>query len=167
MAFSLDDLVKDGRLERLFSKNSRDCALQLWVLQVESDDKIENRLLYGRLLPYNHSSNTWSAPEDDHFERVGGHRAQIIRLSLYIESTQTAGVAQSSERRPHRGAHQRGLETEAVPEASRTGRNDNAQFTPGLSPGRLPAESRCSRSKCTFESTRKRRRIQCVSDSNR
>jgi hypothetical protein len=51
MPLSLDDLVKDGRLERLFSKHCRDCALQLWVLQVKSDNGIENRLLYGRLLP--------------------------------------------------------------------------------------------------------------------
>jgi hypothetical protein len=92
MAFSLDDLVNDGRLERLFSRNGRDSALQLWMLQVESDNKIENRLLYGRLLPYNHSSNTWFAPEEDYFEPVGEHRAQIIRLSLYIKSTQTPAL---------------------------------------------------------------------------
>jgi len=90
MALSLDDLVTDGRLERLFSQHGRDCALQLWVLQVKSNNSIENRLLYGRLLPYNHSSDTWFAPNDDHFETVGEHRAQIIRLSLYIRSTHTA-----------------------------------------------------------------------------
>ena len=90
MALSLDDLVKDGRLERLFSRHGRDCALQVWVLQVKSDNTIENRLLYGRLLPYNHSSDTWFAPENDHFEMVGERRAQIIRLSLYIKSTHTA-----------------------------------------------------------------------------
>jgi hypothetical protein len=92
MPLSLDDLVKDGRLERLFSKHGRDCALQLWVLQVKSDNRIENRLLYGRLLPYNYSSNTWFAPEEDHFEMVGEHRAQIIRLTLYIKSTHTAAL---------------------------------------------------------------------------
>jgi hypothetical protein len=90
MALSLDDLVKDGRLERLFSTHGRDCALQLWVLQIKSDNRIENRLLYGRLLPYNHSSHAWFAPAGDHFEMVGEHRAQIIRLSLYIKSTHTA-----------------------------------------------------------------------------
>ncbi|MHB8390388.1 MAG: hypothetical protein ACYDBH_12520 [Acidobacteriaceae bacterium] len=57
---------------------------------MSSDNLIENRLLYGRLLPYNYSSNPWSAPEEDHFEIVGDHRAQIIRLSLYIKSTHTA-----------------------------------------------------------------------------
>ncbi len=92
MALSLDDLVKDGRLERLFSKHCRDCALQLWVLQIKSDNGIENRLLYGRLLPYNYSNNTWSAAEDDHFESVGEHKAQIIRLSLYIKSTGTEAL---------------------------------------------------------------------------
>jgi len=92
MELSLDDLVKDGRLERLFSKHCRDCALQLWVLQIESDSGIETRILYGRLLPYNHFNNTWYAAEDDHFELVGEHRAQIIRLSLYIKSTDTAAL---------------------------------------------------------------------------
>src|ERR1700733_5586905 len=90
MALSRDDLVKDGRLERLFSRHDRDCALQVWVLQVKSDNTIENRLLYERLLPYNHSSDTWFAPENDHFEMAGERRAQIIRLSLYIKSTHTA-----------------------------------------------------------------------------
>jgi hypothetical protein len=92
MPLSLDDLVKDGRLERLFSKHGRDCALQLWVLQVESGNRIENRLLYGRLLPYNYSSDAWFAHEEDHFETVGEHRAQIIRLSLYVKSTLTAAL---------------------------------------------------------------------------
>ena len=45
MATSFNDLVNDGRLERLFSKNGRDCALQLWILQIRSADGIENRLL--------------------------------------------------------------------------------------------------------------------------
>ena len=90
MAISLNDLLNDGRLERLFSKYGRDCALQLWILQIRSADGIENRLLYGRLLPYNHSSNTWHATDDDHFKPVGKYHAQVIRLSLYIKSSDTA-----------------------------------------------------------------------------
>ena len=72
MALSLEDLLKDGRLQRLFSEQCRDCALQLWVMQVKSDSGTENRLLYGRLLPYDHSSNIWHAPAEDHFEPVRG-----------------------------------------------------------------------------------------------
>lgn len=90
MAISLNDLLNDSRLERLFSKHSRDCALQLWILQIKFADRIENRFLYGRLLPYNHSSNIWYATENDNFQLVGEHHTQIIRLSLYIKSSDTA-----------------------------------------------------------------------------
>ncbi|CAL8478952.1 protein of unknown function (plasmid) [Caballeronia sp. S22] len=33
MAPTLEDLLNDNRLGRLFSKDIRDCALQLWILQ--------------------------------------------------------------------------------------------------------------------------------------
>jgi hypothetical protein len=89
MAISLNGLLNDGRLERLFSPYGRDCALQLWILQIRFADEIENRILYGRLLPYNHSSNTWYATDDDQFKPVGKHSAQVIRLSLYVKSSLT------------------------------------------------------------------------------
>ncbi|WP_431798393.1 hypothetical protein SGO26_29620 (plasmid) [Cupriavidus metallidurans] len=57
MAPILDDLLNDGRLARLFSKDARHCALQLWILQIRSEQSIENRVVYGRLLPYSHSSD--------------------------------------------------------------------------------------------------------------
>ncbi|MGV8056861.1 MAG: VPA1262 family protein [Smithellaceae bacterium] len=92
MAFTLNDILNDGRLERLFSKDGRDCALQLWILQIRSALGIENRLLYGRLLPYSHSSNTWYATDDDHFEPVGEPQAQVIRVTLYIKSSDTTAL---------------------------------------------------------------------------
>jgi len=94
MAFVLDDLLNDSRLERLFSKDSRDCALQLWLLQIKSSDSIENRILYGRLLPYNYSNNTWFATDDDHFKPFGPYQAQVIRLNLYIKSSDTTALIQ-------------------------------------------------------------------------
>lgn len=87
MPLSLDDLVEDGRLKRLFSKDGRDCALQIWVLRLKSNSATENRIVYGRLLPYSHSSNTWHATDDDRFDTVGEDRAQIVRVSLYLKST--------------------------------------------------------------------------------
>ncbi len=90
MIISLNDLLNDGRLERLFSESGRDCALQLWILQIRSAEGLYNRLLYGRLLPYNHSDNTWHATDDDHFKPVGEYQAQIIRVNLYIRSSHTA-----------------------------------------------------------------------------
>lgn len=83
----LDDLLNDSRLARLFSKDARHCALQLWILQIKSDS-IENRVVYGRLLPYSHSNDRWSSSEDDNFHAFGSVEAQIVRLNLYIKSTQ-------------------------------------------------------------------------------
>lgn len=87
MAPTLDDLVNDGRLERLFSKDARPCALQLWILQIRSEQTIENRVVYGRLLPYSHSSDRWSSSDDDDFQPFGHVQAQLARLNLYLKST--------------------------------------------------------------------------------
>ena len=92
MAGSLEDLIADGRLARLFHAGERACALQLWILQVKTDTQLDNRFLYGRLLPYNHVSGAWSASDDDHFREVGGHRAQIIQLNLYLRSASTTAL---------------------------------------------------------------------------
>lgn len=86
MASVLDDLLNDGRLARLFSKDARHCALQLWILQIKSEQSIENRVVYGRLLPYNYSSDSWSSSENDNFYTFGEVQAQIIRLNLYVKS---------------------------------------------------------------------------------
>ncbi|MCR1347050.1 VPA1262 family protein [Acidithiobacillus ferrooxidans] len=88
----LDDLLNDVRLARLFSEDARHCALQLWILQIKSDNSIENRVVYGRLLPYNFSNERWSATDDDNFSSFGSHLAQIIRLSLYVKSTHCAAL---------------------------------------------------------------------------
>jgi len=87
MTPTLDDLLNDGRLERLFSKEDRHCALQLWVLQIKSEQSIENRVVYGRLLPYSHSSECWSSSENDNFHIFGQVQAQVIRLNLYVKSS--------------------------------------------------------------------------------
>ncbi|MEY2335242.1 VPA1262 family protein [Acidithiobacillus ferrianus] len=86
MAPVLDDLLNDGRLARLFSKDARHCALQLWILQVKSEQSIENRVVYARLLPYSHSSDRWSSTEDDNFDTFGQFKTQVIRLNLYLKS---------------------------------------------------------------------------------
>jgi len=82
----LDDLLNDGRLARLFSKYTRHCALQLWILQIKSEQSIENRVVYARLLPYSYSSASWSSTEDDNFDTFGKVEAQVIRLNLYLKS---------------------------------------------------------------------------------
>jgi hypothetical protein len=92
MAFSLETLLEDGRLARLFHAGERACALQLWILQIKADAALENRVLYGRLLPYNYASSAWSGTDDDHFKEIGVHRAQIIQLNLYFKSTDATSL---------------------------------------------------------------------------
>ncbi|NTV67202.1 MAG: hypothetical protein HGB06_05865 [Chlorobaculum sp.] len=98
MAPVLDDLLNDERLARLFSKESRNCALQLWILQIKSTQSIENRVVYGRLLPYSYARNNWSASENDNFHSfgevhaVGEVQAQLVRLNLYVKSHHCADI---------------------------------------------------------------------------
>ena len=88
----LDDLLNDGRLERLFSKDARHCALQLWILQIKSEQLIENRIVYGRLLHYCHSSDSWTFSDDDCFDSFGHIQAQVTRLNLYVKSVHCADL---------------------------------------------------------------------------
>lgn len=87
MTPTLDNLLNDCRLARLFSSESHPCALQLWVLQLKSEKLTENRILYGRLLPYNHANNTWFFSDNNNYLSFGQTKAQINRLNLYIESS--------------------------------------------------------------------------------
>lgn len=86
MPLKLDDLLADNRLARLFSADARHCALQLWILQVKRDQSKENRVVYGRLLPYSYSSNSWTFSDNDDFFTVGQVKAKVTRLNLYIKS---------------------------------------------------------------------------------
>lgn len=88
MTTELKDLIADTRLGRLFAMPGRGCALQIWIVQIQTDDGLENRLVYGRLLPYSFSSREWNAPSDEKFEAVGDCRARVIRATLYIGSDQ-------------------------------------------------------------------------------
>ncbi|MGU7840880.1 VPA1262 family protein [Burkholderia sp. AW33-5] len=92
MAPTLDDLLNDNRLGRLFSKDARDCALQLWILQIKSEQSIQNRIVYGRLLPYSHSSDQWSSSDDDRFIPFGQFEAQVIKVNLFVRSTLCASL---------------------------------------------------------------------------
>ena len=94
MALVLDDLLNGIRLARLFSKDARHRALQMWILQIKSDQSTENRVVHGRLLPYSHSSDRWSASDDDNFHPFGQDQAQIIRLNLYVKSIHCADFLQ-------------------------------------------------------------------------
>ncbi|MBC3229990.1 VPA1262 family protein [Serratia fonticola] len=91
-AFSLETILKDSRLSRLFSDDGHDCALQLWILQIKSGGSIENRIVYGRLLPYQHSNNSWHCSDNNDLHTFGNFRAQVLRLNLYIKSNLTSAL---------------------------------------------------------------------------
>jgi hypothetical protein len=90
MAPTLDDLLNDVRLARLFLSGDLPCALQLWILQIKVEQSTENRVVYGRLLPYSHSSDCWSASDRNSFDTFGQAQAQVVRLNLYIKSSRCA-----------------------------------------------------------------------------
>jgi hypothetical protein len=96
MAPLLDDLLNDARLARLLSKDAHSCALQLWILQIKSAQSIENRVLYGRLLPYRYSNNSWHSTVDDNFHTIGQGQdqvqAQVIPLNLFVKSSHCADL---------------------------------------------------------------------------
>ena len=83
---TLKDLIGDTRLARLFYGDPRPCAVQLWILQVHSTETTKNRIIYGRVVPYSHSNNSWSFSNNDKFSNLEHCRAKITRLNLYIDS---------------------------------------------------------------------------------
>ncbi len=87
MSFKLDNLLNDPRLARLFSSQHKHCAFQFWVLQLKNDDTSVNRLIYGRLLPYSYSNNSWSFSHKDNFRSFGTFKASVTKLNLYIDSS--------------------------------------------------------------------------------
>lgn len=90
MTPTLDDLLNDNRLSRLFSNDAKHCALQLWILQIKSGEDVDNRVIYGRLLPYNYSNNSWSSSDNDKYQKFEQVQARVIRLNLFIKSTDCA-----------------------------------------------------------------------------
>ena len=83
MAFSLNDLINDGRLERLFSKCDRDCALQLWILQMKSSDCIESRLVMDGCFP----TTTQAIPGTPWMTTILSQLESIRRKSLDLTCT--------------------------------------------------------------------------------
>lgn len=84
---NLTIVTNDTRLARILGGDDLACAVELWVLQLQTQGSIESRLLYGRVSPYDFSNSRWSSPAEDHFNVVrDGLSAQCIRLTLYCRS---------------------------------------------------------------------------------
>ncbi len=156
MALSLDDLVKDGRARKAFLQGQP--RLRSAALGVTDEFRQPDRepaplrttpslqLLQQPLVrPGGRSFRNSGRPPGTN------HSTQPVH-----QEHAHCDVTQAFERRLHRGAHEQGLKSQAVAESRRADRNDNAPSALGLSPGCLPAESRCARSKLAFESTRRR-----------
>lgn len=87
MSYQLSDLLKDSRLQRLFLLENQSCSLQLWILQIKKESIVENRLIYGRLLPYSFSNNSWSFSDKDTSQSIDKFRASVTQLNLNIDSS--------------------------------------------------------------------------------
>ena len=87
MSYQLSDLIEDSRLQRLFLLEKKPCALQLWILQIKKQDIIENRLVYGHLVPYSFSDNSWRFSDKDTSQSIDNFRASVTQLNLYIDSS--------------------------------------------------------------------------------
>lgn len=78
---TLDDLINDPRLSRLFSDKLQPCAIQLWILEVPTTDSVELKLAYGRIAPYSEANNSW-----DYYYQQKINSTKITRLNLYVNS---------------------------------------------------------------------------------
>lgn len=93
ISFTLDDILNDQRIQRLFLEKHQ-CALQLWVLRIEGDGFVVNRIIYGRLLPYSFYNNSWSFSDNDNSKTFGGYRAQVKKLNIYLDGPTAKSVVE-------------------------------------------------------------------------
>ncbi|WP_028113030.1 VPA1262 family protein [Ferrimonas kyonanensis] len=91
LSFKLDSILSDKRIESLFSEKYS-CALQLWLLRIEGSEFVDNRVIYGRLLPYNFDNDLWSFSDNDNFKTFGSYRAQVKKINLYVKGTKAKSV---------------------------------------------------------------------------
>jgi hypothetical protein len=96
MPTSIETLINDERLHILFKSENTHCAMQLWLLQVKKENDIESHLLYGRVVPYNFSDDTWRML-DDKFKSFDNseYKARVIRISLYCASNKLINLISS------------------------------------------------------------------------
>jgi len=85
---TLHDLLETPALSRLFTQDqTKNCALQLWLAIFKEEKQISYRMLYGRLVPYSFSANSWSGTDDDKYVSVDGASVQVAQATLYFSSS--------------------------------------------------------------------------------
>ncbi|HIF9230500.1 TPA: VPA1262 family protein [Photobacterium damselae] len=93
VSFVLDDILNDQRIQRLFL-DGHSCALQLWILRIEGEEFIENKIIYGRLLPYSFDNNSWSFSDNDNSKAFDKCRAQVKKLNIYLDGSTAKSVVE-------------------------------------------------------------------------
>lgn len=87
----LDRIFSDTRLARIFGEQSGACAIELWILQLRSSEKVTNKLAYGRLLPCTSYNDRWNAQREDSLCEVSESLfVQVKRVAAFA----SAGKAQ-------------------------------------------------------------------------
>lgn len=82
---TLDDLISDPRLARLFENNSGSCAVQFWILQITRNNLTESKLVYGRIVPYSYNNSAWSFSDNDKSKKINDSNVKITKLNLYVD----------------------------------------------------------------------------------
>lgn len=93
MPYELDDILDDQRIQRLFSAK-HSSSLQLWVLRIEGSDFTEERIVYGRLLPYSFNNNSWSFSDNDNSKSFENYKAQVKKLNLHLDGSTAKRVVE-------------------------------------------------------------------------
>lgn len=84
---SLQNLLQDPRLKRLFLSEDKACAIQLWVLSVKNTE--ERFIVYGRVVPHSLFNNRWGFSYNKTYQTIGDVGYKLTRLNLFTTSSKT------------------------------------------------------------------------------
>lgn len=82
---SLQNLLQDPRLKRLFLSEDKACAIQLWVLSVKNT--AEKFIVYGRVVPHSFFNNKWGFSYNKTYQTIGDIGYKLTRLNLFTTSS--------------------------------------------------------------------------------
>ncbi|WP_194727270.1 VPA1262 family protein [Noviherbaspirillum malthae] len=78
-------IFSDARLDRIVGERAGPCAVELWVLQFKSGERVANKLAYGRVLPCTFANDTWHTQREDTLTRVNDCvDVQVKRVAAFV-----------------------------------------------------------------------------------
>lgn len=84
---SIDTILTNSWVDSLFGQQNHPCALQLFILNIEQkDEEKEQRLLYGRLVPYGYADQCWHIGIGEAESFGNAVKVRLVKLTLYIDS---------------------------------------------------------------------------------